>query len=183
MNDELKKAARSAVEWIRHFCTEEECQLTGRRGKGKTPCYYPEAPKFPCLSCRAHREADNLETALENADGADDDALFAYLKSAGFDGLYHVVEECACAWDDVAPCGQFSRADCRPGHCVPCRCGCGESHDYHMVGPWEARVAEVGLRDAVGRFLCAVDAESGQASALRVLRQSFDAGRRGGEDG
>ena len=55
--------------------------------------------------------------------------VLEYLTRHGYDGLCDSDGECACALDDLAPCGELS-ADCCPGHYAQCDCG---DHDFHIV--------------------------------------------------
>ena len=54
----------------------------------------------------------------------------AYLAEHGFDGLFDLDGECACAIDDLFPCGNPTM-NCAAGYEKPCDCG---DHDWH-IGP------------------------------------------------
>ena len=56
------------------------------------------------------------------------DAIIEVAEREGFDGLFHPDGECACTWDDLAPCGTES-FDCVFGYRAPCDCG---GHDFHI---------------------------------------------------
>ncbi len=59
--------------------------------------------------------------------------IFAYLKSNGYDGLYHD-NDCGCELDDLVPCGE-DPSQCVPGHYVPCdaeTCEAGGGCPWHI---------------------------------------------------
>jgi len=63
-----------------------------------------------------------------------------YLRSRGFEGLYHE-DECACLAGDLMACGEDSSM-CERGYKRACDCG---DHDWH-VGSEREEAKAVGLK-------------------------------------
>jgi hypothetical protein len=60
-----------------------------------------------------------------------------FLEENDYDGIFNESEGCACAPDDLFPCGD-PQANCEAGWKTAC--DCGDNHDWHIT-PWsEGRV-------------------------------------------
>lgn len=57
-----------------------------------------------------------------------------YLEQNDYEGLCSPGNECACAMDDLMPCGGECAMDCEAGYEVDgCNDTCGEGCDFHIV--------------------------------------------------